>query len=138
MKVESSDFQLTQEYVLRLQESLLEEVYKLFGATQEALSGKALRAIFNRSTSRLATLSAEFELRVKREGFPDASRWMVEHFVQRIQIQREAEIPKQGPLLIASNHPGMVDGFVVASALPRRDLKIVISNLPVLTKINFK
>ena len=130
MKVESSDFQLTQEYVLRLQESLLEEVYKLFGATQEALSGKALRAIFNRSTSRLATLSAEFELRVKREGFPDASRWMVEHFVQRIQIQREAEIPKQGPLLIASNHPGMVDGFVVASALPRRDLKIVISNLP--------
>jgi 1-acyl-sn-glycerol-3-phosphate acyltransferase len=130
MKGDLSEFQPTQEYVRRLQESLLEEVYKLFGAAQDALSGKALRALFGRSTSRLAALSAEFELRVRHDGFPDASRWMVEHFVQSIQIHREADIPTHGPLLIASNHPGMVDGFVVASALPRRDIKIVISNLP--------
>jgi len=122
--------QPTQEYIRQLQESLLYEIYKLFGATQEALSGKALRALFSRPTSRLAALSAEYELRVREFGFPAASRWMVKHFVHEVQVRREAEIPAQGPLLVASNHPGMVDGFIVAGAIPRPDLKIVVSNLP--------
>lgn len=129
------DFQPTQEYVQRLQEALLEEVYKLFGAPREALRGKALRALFKRSTARLAALSAEFELRVCAFGLPKASQWMVQHFVQRVQVTHEAEIPQQGPLLVVSNHPGMVDGFVVASALPRPDLKIVVSNLPFFTNL---
>jgi hypothetical protein len=124
------NLQPTQEYIRQLQESLLYEIYKLFGATQEALSGKALRAIFRRPTSRLATLSAEFELRVREFGFPEASLWMAKHFVHEVQIQHEAEIPEKGPLLIASNHPGMIDGFIVAGAIPRPDLKIIISNLP--------
>jgi putative hemolysin len=128
-------FQPTQDYLHQLQESLLEEVFKLFGATREALSGRALRAMFQRPTSRLAALSAEFELRVREFGLPEASRWMVTHFVQDVKIIREANIPEHGPLLIVSNHPGMIDGFVVASALPRPDLKIVVSNLPFFTNL---
>jgi putative hemolysin len=124
------NLQPTQEYIRQLQESLLHEIYKLFGATQEAFSGKALRTIFRRPAFRLAALSAEYELRVREFGFPEASRWMVKHFVREVQIRHEAEIPKQGPLLIASNHPGMVDGFIVAGAIPRPDLKIIVSNLP--------
>jgi hypothetical protein len=132
---ESFELQPTQEYIRRLQESLLEEVYKLFGVSREALSGKALRALFKRSTARLAALSAEYELRVRAFGLPAASGWMVQHFVQHVQVTNEAEIPQRGPLLIVSNHPGMVDGFVVASALPRPDLKIVVSNLPFFTNL---
>jgi hypothetical protein len=120
----------SQAYIRQLQDALMYEIYKLFGATKEALSGKALRALFNKPTSRLAELSAEYELRVREFGFPEASRWMMKHFVHEIRIRYEAEIPKQGPLLIASNHPGMVDGFIVAGSIPRSDLKIVVSNLP--------
>jgi putative hemolysin len=129
------DIQPTKEYLRQLQDSLLEEIYKLFGATQEALSGKALHALFRRPTLRLAALSAEFELRAREFGLPEASRWMVQHFVQEVRIKREAEIPERGPLLITSNHPGMVDGFIVADVLPRPDLKIVVSNLPFFTSL---
>jgi hypothetical protein len=128
-------FQPTQEYLHELQESLLAEVYKLFGATRDALSGRALRALFQRPASRLAALSAEFELRVREFGLPEASQWMVKHFVQGVQVLREADTPERGPLLIVSNHPGMVDGFIVASTMPRPDLKIVISNLPFFTNL---
>ena len=65
-----------QAYIRHLQDALLYEIYKLFGATQEALSGKALRALFEKPTERLATLSAEYELRVREHGFPAASRWI--------------------------------------------------------------
>jgi putative hemolysin len=129
------NFQPTQEYMRQLQESLLAEVYKLFGATRDALSGRALRALFQRPASRLAALSAEFELRVREFGLPEASQWMVKHFVQSVHVLREADTPERGPLLIVSNHPGMVDGFIVASALPRPDLKIVVSNLPFFTSL---
>ncbi len=129
------NLQPTQAYIQQLQDSLLFEIYKLFGATQEALSGKALRALFKRSTARFAELSAEYELRVREFGFPEASRWMVKHFVQEVQIRLEAEIPSQGPLLIASNHPGMIDGFIVTGAIPRPDLKVVVSNLPFFTNL---
>lgn len=128
-------FHPTQDYIRQLQESLLFEIYKLFGATQEALSGKLLRILFNRSTSRFATLSAEFEQRVHEFGFPNASRWMLQHFVREVQIRLESDIPTHGPLLIVSNHPGMIDGFIVTGALPRPDLKVVVSNLPFFTNL---
>jgi putative hemolysin len=125
----------TQEYLSQLQESLLYEIYKLFGATQDALSGRALRALFKKPTSRLAKLSAEYEMRVRNEGFPQASRWMMKHFVREFQIRCEAAIPEKGPLLVVSNHPGMVDGFLVTGAIPRNDLKVVVSNLPFFTNL---
>lgn len=129
------DLQPTQEYLRSLQDSLLEEIYKLFGAPREALGGRALQAIFQKPVARLAELSAQFELRVRASGFPEASRWMWHHFVRNVEVVREGDIPTQGPLLIASNHPGMVDGFIVAGALPRPDLKLVVSNLPFFTNL---
>jgi putative hemolysin len=133
--MEKRKLQPSQEYLRQLQESLLYEVYKLFGATKEALTGKALRALFRKPASRLAALSAEFELRVREFGLPEASRWMVQQFAHEVQVIREAATPIEGPLLVASNHPGMIDGFVVASSLPRTDLKIVVSHLPFFTNL---
>ena len=129
------DLQPTQDYLRHLQEAMLEEIYKLFDAPREALSGKALRALFKKPVARLAILSAQFELRVREYGLPEASRWMWPKFVRNVQVVREGDIPTQGPLLIASNHPGMVDGFIVAGALPRPDLKLVVSNLPFFTNL---
>jgi len=46
-------------------------------------------------------------------------------------------IPAQGPLLIASNHPGAVDVLTIASSLPRQDLKIVVSGVPFFHEFSF-
>ncbi|MCJ7825787.1 MAG: 1-acyl-sn-glycerol-3-phosphate acyltransferase, partial [Anaerolineales bacterium] len=129
------DRDTNQEYLRRLQEALLEEIYKLFGAPQEALGGKALRALFQKPVTRLAELTAQFEILVRESGLPEASRWMWHHFVDNVHVLREADTPTEGPLLVVSNHPGMVDGFIVAGTLPRRDLKLVVSNLPFFTNL---
>ena len=38
-------------------------------------------------------------------------------------------IPKEGPLIIAANHPGAYDALVITANLPRSDIKIIV-NIP--------
>ena len=40
------------------------------------------------------------------------------------------QIPQEGPLLIAANHPGTFDSLAIASIIPRQDLKIIVGLNP--------
>ena len=39
------------------------------------------------------------------------------------------QVPLSGPLIVASNHVGGVDTLAVASCIPRKDLKIMVSDI---------
>jgi hypothetical protein len=39
-------------------------------------------------------------------------------------------IPQDGPLLLISNHPGGFDSVVILSCIPRKDVKVFISDVP--------
>jgi hypothetical protein len=84
---------------------------------------------------RFSELAAVFEYRVVKEGWQKASAWFISHFVDRVKVLGAEKLPVEGPLIIASNHPGAYDSLVISSLLPRDDLKIISSDIPFVKKL---
>jgi 1-acyl-sn-glycerol-3-phosphate acyltransferase len=57
-------------------------------------------------------------------GLHGATSKVLYHFVTRLEIRGFAT-PREGPLMVAANHPGGTDPFVMTAAIDRRDLHIV-------------
>jgi len=119
-----------QAYIQFLRETLVEEVLKVFGASQRSLIGRSIAAVVRPAARHLAELATQFEERVDLGGLPDASRWLLPRFVRSVEVRGNESVPRQGPLLVTANHPGTVDGLIIAAQLPRPDLKIVLADLP--------
>ena len=86
-------------------------------------------------THRFAQLAQRFDNRVSSMGFTEACRWLLPRFVSGLSIQGLENVPKEGPLLITSNHPGTVDGLLISANIPRPDLKIVASGFEFLRNL---
>jgi hypothetical protein len=61
---------------------------------------------------------------VRVEGLHGAALKILHRFVTRLEV-RGYETPTEGPLLLAANHPGGTDPFVLSAAIDRQDLHIV-------------
>ncbi len=135
-KMNSKPYEAAQEYLLSLRETLIDEVMKVFGASRTSLPGRAVAALVKPAARRLAELAAEFEDRVQAYGLPVASQWILPRFIRSIDVAGQESIPTEGPLLVAANHPGMIDGLIIAAQIPRPDLKIVLADLPFFTSLH--
>ena len=115
-----------------LRNTITDEVILAMGASPRRLVGRALTPILRLATSRFARLIAAFDLDVGDLGTRDAARNLLPHLVEGCRQSGAASIPATGPLLIASNHPGGVDSISILAALPRTDVKFIISDVPFL------
>lgn len=95
-----------------------------------------LRPLVWPAAHRFASLAAEFERRVAREGLTAGVQWVLPRFVDGSRAIGIERIPSSGPLVIASNHPGSYDALVIASYLGRDDLKILVSDVPFLRSLH--
>jgi hypothetical protein len=55
--------------------------------------------------------------------------------VQDLQARGAQNIPTEGPVVIASNHPGVVDSVAISASAGRRDIKAIASDVPFLTNL---
>jgi hypothetical protein len=111
------------------------EALRAIGLTAESWLGTAVTSALRAPSQRLAELLDRFDQLVARSGLNEASHWALSHFVQGMDVLGAELVPTSGPLLVAANHPGMMDGLVITANLPRPDLKIVASALPVFTNL---
>jgi hypothetical protein len=86
---------------------------------------------------RFARLLERFERCNAEYGFSEAARQLLERFISHMMVSGAEHIPTEGPLLIASNHPGAVDAVAIAASLPRQDIKIVVSGVPFFHNLSF-
>ena len=94
--------------------------------------GAWLSGLLIPSVDRLTRDVLDYDARVGRDGLAAGSRWLVEQFSAGLTICGAERIPQQGPLLLASNHPGLVDALAIFAALGRDDLRVVAAERPVL------
>jgi hypothetical protein len=90
----------------------------------------ALRVMLGPPFKRFAEVASGFDESVARFGLPEASRQFLPRFIRNAEILGQENIPPDGPVLIISNHPGTVDSLLIASRLPRSDIKIVAKGYP--------
>lgn len=77
----------------------------------------------------------QYERRVGESDLVQASRWLLPYFtrsVGAVNLPEPAIAPGQ-PLLVVSNHPGVMDAMALFAWLGRPDLKVITAERPVLT-----
>ena len=74
---------------------------------------------------RLAHEMLEFDKTVEQRGIVEAGRFLLNRFSGSVTVSGAEKIPKFGPLIVASNHPGMMDAMALWTAIGREDIKIV-------------
>jgi len=105
------------------------EFFKALGFNQSGWITSAFSPLVRNPIHRFSEIAVGFDQRVSTTGFQHAAEWILPNFIKGVTIEGNLDIPKSGPLLVASNHPGAYDALVIASQIPRDDLKIIV-NLP--------
>lgn len=116
--------------VRELTRSITQEIWKALGLGPGTRLRHLLRPLLWAPSHRFSDLAARFDQLVAEAGFHQAARWVLPKFITRLEIEGSQWLPREGPLLVTSNHPGGADSIALAASLPRPDLKIVVSALP--------
>jgi hypothetical protein len=72
---------------------------------------------------------------IAEEGPVSAARWLLLQMVQDFKARGTQNIPADGPLVIASNHPGTVDSIAIHASVGRPDLRAIASDVPFLKNL---
>jgi hypothetical protein len=115
-----------------LRRAISTEILVAAGLPRNSPLQPLLRPLVWPPAQRFSRLAAEFDRRVAVSGLTSAVRWALDRFVEGVRVVGEEHIPAAGPVVVASNHPGSYDGLLIASALARDDLKIIVSDVPFL------
>jgi hypothetical protein len=127
----------TDQYVSvnELRKSLIDEIIKSVGLPRTPFWQKVFSPIFWLPTDRFSRFGSNFDKLITKSGFNKAINNALTFFVGGVEVHGGNNIPKKGPLLVVSNHPGTYDAVVIAANLPRDDVKIVSSGIPFIQKM---
>jgi hypothetical protein len=123
-------FEPTLEEIDFLSRAITDEIVKSAGVAHSRFRRWLFSFALNPAARRFAHVAARFDHIVKQANFQQAARDLLDNFVDQIEVRGLENIPSQGPLLVAANHPGTYDGLSIISTLPRDDLKVVITGVP--------
>ena len=110
--------------------SLVDEIIKSVGLPRTPFWRKVFSPVFWLPTDRFSRFGSNFDKLVAKSGFNKAIKNALAFFVGDVEVHGGDNVPKRGPLLVVSNHPGTYDAVVIAAHLPRDDVKIVSSDIP--------
>jgi hypothetical protein len=113
-----------------LDDSLIYEIVRAMALPQTNLMRGMIRLLFGRATLRFSKLLLGLDHEVEQNGAMAGARWLLKYFVTGHEASGTDLIPKEGPLIIASNHPASYDGMVISAYIPRSDYKIIIGEIP--------
>jgi 1-acyl-sn-glycerol-3-phosphate acyltransferase len=120
-----------------LRSSILDDIFKDFNQARKRWIRKLLEPMAFFSIHRFAQLMLSLDNTISQEGFRQALHDLAAYFVNDIGVLGNEHIPKDGPLLIVSNHPGTIDSAAIGAKLPRDDLHIIASDFPLLQRLPY-
>ena len=113
-----------------LRRTVTDEIFRAAGFSKKGLVRRMFGPILWPPAHRFASFFVEFDNDVATMGLREAARKLVQCFVDEVQITGQDNVPTDGPLVVASNHPGTFDGFTILSTLPRDDIRVVVEGFP--------
>ena len=115
--------------VMRLQNRIIDEVLFALGMARTGWARSLFGPLFLWPAHHFAAIVAKFQSMVPEIGFGLTARQALPEFNARVTAHGLDLVPSSGPLIVASNHVGGVDTLAVASCIPRKDLKIMVSDI---------
>jgi hypothetical protein len=113
-----------------------QEMLEAIGLDRVRRGRALLERICLPAAKRFAKQINSYDEMVGKRGLREASLWVREKHVGRLEVSGRKNIPAQGPLLIVSNHPGLSDAMALFASLPRSDLRTVAAERAFLLALN--
>jgi hypothetical protein len=113
-----------------LTDYLIYELAKAVALPKSSLVQALIRKMFGPAAKKFAQLALDLDHVIGKSGLAAAARWVLPRFAKSHDAQGAEFIPPDGPLVIASNHPGSIDSVAITANVERSDYKIIIGNIP--------
>jgi hypothetical protein len=84
---------------------------------------------------RLAHQVATYDEIVGESGLAAGGAWGLERMARGVEVEGWENVPTAGPVLLAANHPGLADSLALFVGVPRRDLRVVAAERPLLAAL---
>lgn len=110
----------------------VDELLDAFGLGGPGHLRRLLEPLSRVPAKRLARQVATYDEIVGAWGLAAGGAWALERMVRRIEVEGRENVPTEGPLLLVANHPGLADSLALFAKVPRRDLRVVAAERPVL------
>ena len=128
-----SDVSERSEQVEVLTKVCADDLLSAFGLGQLRYGRYLLGLISRIPARRLARQVATYDEIVGKSGLAAGGAWASERMARRVKVAGLENVPREGPLLLAANHPGLSDTVALFATTPRADLRVVAAERPFLS-----
>ena len=120
------------ERVETLKRVCVEDLLSAFGLSRLRYGTRPLELLFRIPAQRLAHQVATYDGIVGTSGLKEGGGWALERLARRVEVEGRENVPREGPVLLAANHPGLSDTVALFATTPRSDLRVVAAERPFL------
>lgn len=120
-----------------LTKSIIEEISFALGAKKEGFVSTVITPLLHRPTQKMAGILADFYHMVITESPRAAAIFTLPRFEINVDCTTSERIPPEGPLLLLANHPGGLDSLGILSCVPRKDIKVLVSDVNLLRHTDY-
>ncbi|MCC7371129.1 MAG: 1-acyl-sn-glycerol-3-phosphate acyltransferase [Chloroflexi bacterium] len=112
------------------------DLVQLAGVHTSWFARNALQIGMRGQLRRFADSMAHFNERLDSHGLAHAAVDICARYNGTVDSRGAQSIPADGPLLLASNHPGMFDTLAIYATLPRQDIRAIARPQPLLNLLS--
>jgi hypothetical protein len=105
--------------------TLLRDAMQWFGVQNARYRRTVVSKFLELTLPRFSSIVSSMDEVVGQQGFVAGVNWMLPHLQMSVTGHGVDNVPRSGPVLIASNHPGGADFLVIFSQVPRDDVRLV-------------
>jgi 1-acyl-sn-glycerol-3-phosphate acyltransferase len=115
-----------------LTEVCIDDLLDALGLSRLSRSRRPLKLLLRVPGRRLARQIATYDQIVGEFGLSAGGEWALERMTRRLKAEGREHVPRDGSLLLVSNHPGLSDAVALFASTPRPDLRVMASEWPLL------
>src|ERR687889_588252 len=116
----------------RLTQVCVDDLISAFGLGEVSHGRAVMESISRIPARRLARQILTYDRIVGESGLGTGGAWALKRLSRNTSIEGQENVPRVGPLLLVSNHPGLADAVALFAATPRNDLRVIAADRPFL------
>jgi hypothetical protein len=116
----------------RLTQLCVDDLISAFGLRETSHGRAVMESISRIPARRLARQIMTYDRIVGESGLGTGGAWALKRLSRNTSIEGQENVPRGGPLLLVSNHPGLADAVALFAAIPRDDLRVIAADRPFL------